>query len=208
MDNFMEKWKTDKKFRAKIKLLLYGLFLVSVIIYVTTLDNKQLPIEDEITDIVEGKKDTITIPTKYKYITEVEIDNDKYTYSGEKNDEQLTISKTNNDKTTDYIFKDNEYYIKDNDLYVKTTKDEVYDVVNYNYINLESINSYLEKAKSSNNNQYLVYLKDIILGNDSEEYFTILINDDKINIDYTPLIKQFNHDIKKYKVNIQINEIE
>ena len=77
-----------------------------------------------------------------------------------------------------------------------------------NYINLESINSYLEKAKSSNNNQYLVYLKDIILGNDSEEYFTILINDDKINIDYTPLIKQFNHDIKKYKVNIQINEIE
>ena len=134
MDNFMEKWKTDKKFRAKIKLLLYGVFLVIVIIYATSLDNKQLPVENETIDIIEEKKDTITIPTKYKYITEVEIDNDKYTYSGEKNDEQLTISKTNNDKTTDYIFKDNEYYVKEGELYIKTTKDEVYDIVNYNYI--------------------------------------------------------------------------
>ncbi len=208
MDNFMEKWKTDKKFRAKIKLLLYGLFLVSVIIYVTTLDNKQLPVENETIDIIEEKKDTITIPTKYKYITEVEIDNDKYTYSGEKNDEQLTISKTNNDKTTDYIFKDNEYYVKEGELYIKTTKDEVYDIVNYNYISLEAINNYLEKSKTNNNNQYLVYLKDIILGNDSEEYFTISINDNKISIDYTPLIKQFNQNVKKYKVNIQIDEIE
>ena len=53
-----------------------------------------------------------------------------------------------------------------------------------------------------------LYLKDIILGQDTNEYFTISVDENKISIDYTPLMKQFNPDIKKYKVNIQINEIE
>ena len=95
----------------------------------------------------------------------------------------------------------------DNDIYVKTTKDEVYDIVNYNYLNLETINEYLSKA-TANNNQYLVYLKDIILGNDSEDYFVILINDKTIDIDYTPLMKQFNSKINNYKVTIKIEVIE
>ena len=92
-------------------------------------------------------------------------------------------------------------------MYVKTTKDEVYDIVNYNYINLESINTYLNKA-TNNNDQYLVYLKDIILGNNSEEYFVILVNNNKINIDYTPLMQEFNENIFKYTVDIEILEKE
>ena len=33
MDKFLENWRNDKKYRAKIKLLLYGLFLIFVTIY-------------------------------------------------------------------------------------------------------------------------------------------------------------------------------
>ena len=210
MDKYIEKWKEDKKFRAKIKLLLYGIFLVIVIIYVTSLKNEPIPIDDvnDLNNEIREENKVITIPEKYNYLIKIEIDDKNYTYSGEKNLEQENIVKTSDDIRSNYIFKNNEYYVKDGELYIKTTKEEVYDAVNYNYINLETINSYLSKAENNNSNQYLVYLKDIILGQDTNEYFTISVDENKISIDYTPLMKQFNPDIKKYKVNIQINEIE
>ena len=210
MDKYIEKWKEDKKFRAKIKLLLYGIFLVIVIIYVTSLKNEPIPIDDvnDLNNEIREENKVITIPEKYNYLIKIEIDDKNYTYSGEKNLEQENIVKTSDDIRSNYIFKNNEYYVKDGELYIKTTKEEVYDAVNYNYINLETINNYLSKAVNNNSNQYLVYLKDIILGQDTNEYFTISVDENKISIDYTPLMKQFNPDIKKYKVNIQINEIE
>ena len=210
MDKYIEKWKEDKKFRAKIKLLLYGIFLVIVIIYVTSLKTEPIPVDevDDLNSEIKEENKVITIPEKYNYLIKIEIDDKNYTYSGEKNLEQENIVKTSGDISNNYIFKNNEYYVKDGELYIKTTKEEVYDVVNYNYINLETINNYLSKAENNNSNQYLVYLKDIILGQDTNEYFTISVDENKISIDYTPLMKQFNPDIKKYKVNIQINEIE
>lgn len=210
MDKYIEKWKEDKKFRAKIKLLLYGIFLVIVIIYVTSLKTEPIPVDevDDLNSEIKEEVQVITIPEKYNYLIKIEIDDKNYTYSGEKNLEQENIVKTSDDISSNYIFKNNEYYVKDGELYIKTTKEAVYDAVNYNYINLETINNYLSKAVNNNSNQYLVYLKDIILGQDTNEYFTISVDENKISIDYTPLMKQFNPDIKKYKVNIQINEIE
>ena len=105
-----------------------------------------------------------------------------------------------------YIYKNGNYYIEDTkqaNNYIVTTQEEVYDVVNYNYINMDTINEYLKKA-TKNNNQYLVYLKNVILGNDSENYFVIDIKDTNIYIDYTALMKEFNSNIKKYKVSIEI----
>ena len=81
----------------------------------------------------------------------------------------------------------------------------MYDIVNINYINLNTINEYL-KTSHKNNNQYIVYLKDIILENESDDYFIILVNDNEINIDYTPLEKIINNNIEKYKVHIKIEE--
>ena len=46
MDKYIEKWKEDKKFRAKIKLLLYGIFLVIVIIYITSLKTEPIPVKE------------------------------------------------------------------------------------------------------------------------------------------------------------------
>ena len=93
------------------------------------------------------------------------------------------------------------------DNYIITTKDEVYDIINYNYINLSTINEYLKKA-TKNDNQYLVYLKDIILGNDSDDYIVIDINENNIFIDYTVLMKEFNNNLNKYQVIIEIKEKE
>ena len=78
---------------------------------------------------------------------------------------------------------------------------------------LENINKYLLKSEKKED-KFLVYLKDIVLGNESEEYITIeifqniIINQQIIKVDYTPLIKAFNSDIEKYYIQIEIEEIE
>ncbi len=207
MDNFLEKWKDDKKYRAKIKLLLYGVFIVIVAIYASSL-NRKTPVTPDIIDNDNSNSvvnDIITIPDTYNYVIDITINDKTYKYSGKKEVDSLTITKETEDNITDYIFKDDEYYLKEGESYVKTTKAEVYDVVNYNYINLETINSYLSKAEKVND-QYLVYLKDVILGNETDEYFVITLNDPYTNVDYTPLMKQFNSDIQKYKVSIKIEK--
>ena len=212
MDKFIEKWRSDKKCRAKMKLLLYGIFIFCVSIYAISL-NKNVQLNDNdnhhlLDNEVHNRNESIiTIPKKYNYIINITIDDNNYKYYGTVFPNKTTITKELNNISINYVYENNEYYIEDNNLYIKTTKDEIYDIIKYNYINLETINEYLSKATKSNN-QYLVYLKDIILGNDSDEYLVILINDNTINIDYTPLMKQFNNDIKSYQVSIQIEEIE
>lgn len=210
MNDFIKKWKEDKKYRTKIKLLAYTLFVVIVSIYAFTLDNK--PNSNFIDELKEtnktkqNNKDTIEIPEEYDYTINISIDDKEYKYIGKKNIDSEYIEKVVDNKTTNYMFKDGKYYIEDNlqkDNYIITTKDEVYDVINYNYINLNTINEYLSSS-TKDSDQYLVYLKDVILGNDSEDYFVININDKKIFIDYTVLMKEFNKDINKYQVMIEI----
>ena len=213
MKDFVEKYKKDQKYKTKIKLLLYSVFVLIVSIYALSLpsaknisdtDNN---IENNNINDQTNNKSIIKIPEKYTYKIDITIDEIGYKYHGEKNISQKTIIKETVDNKKEYIYQDNEYYINDNGLYIKTTKDEVYDIINYNYINIENINTYLNKAEKTGN-QYLVYLKDIILGNDSEKYFVIVVNENKINIDYTPLMQEFNSNIEKYKVDIEIKEKE
>lgn len=217
MDEFLKKWKEDPKYKTKIKLLLYILFVALVSVYALTANNNPSSQSDEIDQVLNGtskeenktntNKDTIVVPNKYNYQIKITIDDKEYLYTGTKTEEQMTINKNQNDTLTKYILKDNKYYVLNNDTPILTTKEDVYDEINYNYIDIPNINLYLNNAKKDNN-QYLVYLKDIILGNTSEEYFVITINDNRINIDYKPLIKQFNQDIIKYIVEIKIEEIE
>ena len=210
MGDFIEKWRSDSKYRAKMQLIMYGVFILGVAAYAAILNNRA-PITNIVDDeipVVDKKEETIiNIPNKYNYVMDIVIDDKEYKYSGTSEPAKTTITKIKDDTTTNYIYENNEYYIEDNGNYVKTTKDEVYDIVNYNYLNLNTINEYLTKA-TKDNDQYLVYLKDIILGNDSEEYFTIKVDDNNIVIDYTPLMKQFNNNINNYEVTIQIDEIE
>ncbi len=213
MKDFLEKWKSDKRYRAKIKLLAYTIFIIIIFIYALTLDISPRNYED-ISDInnnsIKETADIIKIPEQYEYIIKIKIDDKEYKYSGIQTTEKRTIKKEIDDKVTNYIYQNNQYYLEDSiniNNYVSTTKEEVYDIVNYNYINLTTINEYLKKA-TKDNNQYLVYLKDIILGNESDRYFVIDINDKNIFVDYTVLMKEFNNNIKTYTVNYEIKEKE
>lgn len=216
IENFELKWQNDKKFQAKMKLLGFILFLVAVSIYASFINSKteynnQIPENNEVTqNITETSNYALKIPEEYDYTITIEIDNKKYEYIGKKMIDRELIQKKVDNVITNYMYQNNTYYIEDNvqtDNYIITTRDEVYDVINYNYINLNTINEYLTKA-TKNDNQYLVYLKDIVLGNNSDNYFVIDINENIINVDYTVLMKEFNKDISKYIVTIEIKEKE
>lgn len=206
MENFMQKWQEDNRFRAKIKLLLYGLFIILVTMYAISLKESKKDNNPETVFPVESNYQ-ISIPDNYSYFINITIDGKEYIYSGEKHSTEKTINKTIDNVTTNYLLRDNDYYMQDNNLYVKITKEEVYDIINYNYIDLNNINNYLKQA-IKDDNQYKVYLQDVILDTETKEYFVISINDGTINIDYTPLMKRNNPDIESYNVSIQINEIE
>jgi len=205
MDEFIKKWKNDKKYQAKIKLIFYGVFIILAVLYISSL-NKSIPKEDKKDDIQEKEviNDTIIdIPNTYHYDITIDLDNNIYRYYGNKDMEKTTITKETG-ATTNYLYQNNEYYIDDNGTYVKTTKEEVYDLINYNYLDLNNINNYLKNA-TKEDNSYKVYLKDLILDDNTDEFITITIDNNKINIDYTSLMKKINNN-EKCIIDIQINE--
>ena len=203
MDDFLKKWRGDKKYQAKVKLLVYLIFVIAVSIYAISQNGKYQALTTSEDEEVTIDNKLIDIPSTYSYLINVSINDKEYKFTGTKNDTDETIIKTIDEVTEKFIQKNNEYYKEINDSYFKTTKNAVYDPVNYEYINLENINLYLTKSKK-NNKDYIVYIKDIILNNISDEYFIISINNNYINIDYTPLIKQIDSETYKYVVNIEI----
>lgn len=209
MNDFLEKWKNDKKYRTKIKLLAYTGFVVIVSIYALSINGKTPSNNNQYNNFsnFEFTNNTFDIPKEYTYKINVNIDDDTYVYSGKKTNSEETIKKEHNGTITEYRYFNNEYYILMDDVYQLTTKETIYNPVNYNYLNLTNINTYLSKAKKINN-MYNVYIKDVVLGNETDHYFTILVNDNHINIDYTPLVNEFDYNIQKYLVDIIIEKNE
>ena len=211
MQELFEKYKTDQKYRAKIKLCIYGIFIILVTIYAISL-NKKIPVKNSnlnVTDSQDEKeiKETINneslieITTEMKYKVVVSTEKLKYEYVIEKSNQKEYITKIINNDQEEYLYDENNYYKKENNNYTKIKKYEIDDNIDYDYLRLETINLYINKG-TKNNNNYLIYIKDIIIGNNSDDYFVINLNENKIFIDYTPLIKNFNKDLKNIQIEI------
>lgn len=226
MQDFIEKWNNDPRYKTKIKLTLYTLFVVFVAIFAVSgnnniqnnEDNNLLPDENNLNSInnqnstnendnIQNNTYQIELPNEYNYQIDININEINYKYIGLKTELRENITKESNGTSKKYIYENDSYYIeKETDSYILTNKEEVYDIIDYNYLNVKTINEYLSKSNKVNN-QFIVYLKDIILGNDSEEYITITITDNNnIIIDYTKLVNYFDKNIDKYIVNIKIEE--
>lgn len=212
MNEFKEKWNSDVRFKVKIKLTVYTLFVIFVAIFAISNRTQNATGEQndqyEDNDNISEKTDNIIkIPSEYNYTINITINDNNYQYSGIKKLQRESITKESNGNITNYIYEGKNYYKEENDKYVLSTKEEVYDIINYDYINLDTINKYLLKSIKVDN-QYLVYLKDIILGNTSDEYITITTEQNNINLNYTALIKNFDKTIEKYLISINLKNIE
>lgn len=200
---FKEKWQ-DKRYQAKIKLSGYSIFVVIAIIMILVegaSNNKNTVIDNGLEDNKTIKDNTDTKDNKlftinYPYIIELNynIDNTKnnITYNYSNNNNELLITKTNNDIVTNYKYISNKYYVENNDNYILTNINKVYDIIDYEYLDIDNINNYLNNA-TLENNIYKVYLKDIILNNTSDKYITIKLLDNNVEIDYTYLLNTLNN---------------
>ncbi len=200
---FKEKWQ-DKRYQAKIKLSGYSIFVVIAIIMILVegaTNNKNTIIDNGLEDNKTIKDNTDTKDNKlftinYPYIIELNynIDNTKnnITYKYSNNNNELLITKTNNDIVTNYKYISNKYYVENNDKYILTNINKVYDIIDYEYLDIDNINNYLNNA-TLENDIYKVYLKDIILNNTSNKYITIKLLDNSVEIDYTYLLNTLNN---------------
>lgn len=224
MQDFIEKWNNDPRYKTKIKLTLYTLFVVFVAIFAVSgnnniqnnKDNDLITDENNLNSTDnqnpnnnnnQNDKYQIELPSEYNYQIDININETNHKYIGKKTELRENIIKESNGTSKKYIYENDSYYIeKETDSYILTNREEVYDIIDYNYLNVKTMNEYLSKSNKVNN-QFIVYLKDIILGNDSEEYITITITDNNnIIIDYTKLVNYFDKNIDKYIVNIKIEE--
>lgn len=204
----IEKLKEDKKYRAKIELIGYGIFILIAIMFAISGRNNANTnsSNNNYNDIIENTNTTtnvINLFDKYSYSTKVEINENIYEFNGEYSNNILIINKDN----IKYAYKDNNYYMVDTNEIVN---EDIYAPVESKYLSIDLINKYIKISKYMDN-EYRVYLKDIIIGNDSDNYITIVyssnLNEININIDYTNLLKCFDNTINKYLVIMKYTKV-
>lgn len=197
----------DKKERAKIELMLYGIFFIGVIIFARVLGNSTSNIENN--NNTETPSFISSLEDNYEYDIKLTINDNTYEYYGKVLGNNSTINLKMEDKVNSYYLMNKKYYILENGNYILTTEEEVYPYIDYRYLNTNNIKEYINKANKENNT-YKVKISDLVLNNDSGDYLTINIEegDKNIVIDYTPLLKLTEDNIERVLVNITYNNID
>lgn len=215
------RFKTDKRFHAKVELIGYGVFILVIIVFVnfantgsdnsytTNTINENNINEENNTENVNESEDLFSTLT-YNYEANLEVDvvkdgvtssfNYKVTSYDENGD--ISIIKNIGDRSEEYKLTNTGDYYKIEDEIKGVNEDEIFDLVAYKYLNLDSIKKYISKGTSeyttnySNGDKlvsYKIFVKDILLGDNREEFITINVGTSvdvvTIYIDYTDLLK-------------------
>lgn len=194
----------DKRERAKIELIFYGIFFVAVIIFARLLEsNTNNMVNNDMQDSF-----VFSITDNYEYDIIITKNDNVYEYFGKVLGNNSTINFKMDSMEKSYYLMNNKYYVLENDNYIFINEKEVYPYIDYRYLSVDNIKDYL-KMSTKENNIYKVKLADIILNSDSVENIDIYIEegDKNIIIDYTPLFKITDDSIDKLMVNITYSNI-
>lgn len=197
----------DKREKAKLELIIYGIFFVIIIIF-ARVTSSNIPSNTDENNI---KQDSFIylLKNNYAYNIIVEINNDRYEYNGKVLGNNGSINIKTKDTTDSYFLMNKKYYILEDGNYILTTEEEVYPYIDYHYLNINTIKEYIELGEKELNT-YKINVQDILLNNQSNEYITININEQNKNIiiDYTNLLKLTEKDIEKAIVSITYSNID
>ena len=195
--NLKEKWN-DKRERAKIELILYAIFFIGVIIFVrvgNNISNNNINTSDNLF--------ISQINDNYSYDIKININDNNYEYIGKVLGYNSTIEKKDSN-TDEYFYKKNDKYYKlDQDNgYILSNKNDIYDVINYDYMDINNIKEYI-KTSNNDNGIYIVKISDIILNSSSSDYITIKLDNinNTIEIDYTNLLRINDNNITNISIN-------
>lgn len=163
--SFFQRYKSDKRFSAKVQLTFYGVFLLGIVIYLNVtgvnsgstnynniigntvgngiLDDENASLDD--TNLLEKLSNNYNYDIKIDYKKKsMDITNNKevdiehsISYSGKSYDNKLEINKDNN--TYLYYRLDNKYYSMIDNITSNVKVNEVYDVISNKYIEIDKI---------------------------------------------------------------------
>ena len=235
-DSFWYKYKNDDKYKAKVQLILYVVFIVFVIVYINvgrigSNYNYNNVVGDANNDIKYEEKSNLldTINNNYNYLVSVlvnskkddNVEEIKYEYSGKKYKDNTIIDKKNNGSNVTYYKIGDEYYAKENDEYKFIDSSVIYDLINKKYIELSDVKRLITKASlehvtnesnGNNNYKYNLLVRDVIQtykGNDLINIDVTIKNDIlHIDIDYSNLFKQIDDKISTCKVSYEYTDID
>ena len=236
-DTFWYKYKYDEKYKAKIQLIGYAVFIVFVIIYINIANigrnyEYNNVVNNEV-DNQENYKDDSNlldeINNNYNFLVDVKVTKKSenglysemnYSYSGKRYVDNTIINKTvSNNKSVFYKI-DDEYYIKENNEYKFIDNSLIYDIINKKYIELFDVKKLIKKASldhvttESNgidNYKYNLLVRDIIQSYKGDDIINIDVNIENdilnINIIYDNLFKQISDDVIKCSINYKYTDI-
>lgn len=194
----------DKRERAKLELLFYGIFFLAIIVFTRILSGY-----NDVPKVNNTKSFINEITDNYEYNIDINIDNNKYKYYGKRLGNNMSINKVIDNKY-DYFYKmGNKYYILDtNGNYILTSVEDIYNYIDYRYLDISNIKEYIKLGTKDNNN-YNIKVSDLILNSNNTNNITISIDElnNTITLDYTELFKIDNNNLNKEIVTIKYTNI-
>lgn len=194
----------DKRERAKLELLFYGIFFLAIIVFTRILSGY-----NDVPKVTATKSFINEITDNYEYNIDINIDNNKYKYYGKRLGNNMSINKVIDNKY-DYFYKmGNKYYILDNNgNYILTSVEDIYNYIDYRYLDISNIKEYI-KLSTKDNNNYNIKVSDLILNSNNTNTITISIDElnNTITLDYTELFKIDNNNLNKEIVTIKYTNI-
>lgn len=194
----------DKRERAKLELLFYGIFFLAIIVFTRILSEY-----NDVPKVNDTKSFINEITDNYEYNIDINIDNNKYKYYGKRLGNNMSINKVIDNKY-DYFYKmGNKYYILDNNgNYILTSVEDIYNYIDYRYLDISNIKEYIKLGTKDNNN-YNIKVSDLILNSNNTNNITISIDElnNTITLDYTELFKIDNNNLNKEIVTIKYTNI-
>lgn len=194
----------DKRERAKLELLFYGIFFLAIIVFTRILSGY-----NDVPKVNDTKSFINEITDNYEYNIDINIDNNKYKYYGKRLGNNMSINKVIDNKY-DYFYKmGNKYYILDtNGNYILTSVEDIYNYIDYRYLDISNIKEYI-KLSTKDNNNYNIKVSDLILNSNNTNNITISIDElnNTITLDYTELFKIENNNLNKEIVTIKYTNI-
>ena len=200
----------DKRERAKIELIFYGVFILVVIIFIRVMGNGTSSTynngnndNNNITSFIYSVDDN------YEYHIDIIINDKKYEYYGKVLGNNSSINLIDEDEIYSYRLMNRKYYELDDDNFVLVSEEDVYPYIDYRYLNISTIKEYLQMSVKEGN-VYKVRVSDLILNSDSNDYITINVEegDNNIIIDYSHLLEISDENLEKVLVNITYDNIE
>ena len=130
----------DKRERAKLELLFYGIFFLAIIVFTRILSGY-----NDVPKVNDTKSFINEITDNYEYNIDINIDNNKYKYYGKRLGNNMSINKVIDNKY-DYFYKmGNKYYILDtNGNYILTSVEDIYNYIDYRYLDISNIKEYIQ----------------------------------------------------------------